>query len=231
MSIVSRDELTEDTSNIYLKTISLIQHILSTTHEEEQGLKFSSERAARLREVNNRLRERTINDEKQIDSLISRLQTIKGTVKELQASIEKSKSTKIAYMKQIKSENPTESSVFSHEYENSTLMQIHKMIQPFERLLGIEIQKTHSGLLQLLFHGCSESLDGDKATVCCCQLRLVNANSFEVVLCNPPIPDIERLVNHLNWTEDIRSFIIVLRQRFCRYFELAAAVSNKLSVE
>ncbi|CAH8485504.1 unnamed protein product [Schistosoma rodhaini] len=232
MSDVFRDEFNTDTSNIYLKTTALIQQILSATHEEEQELKLSGDRAAQLREVNNKLRERLINDEKRVDCMISRLQTIKRTIKELRASIEKFKSIKIAYLKQIESENPPEDSFFPCEFENSTLMQIYKMIQPFERVLGIQIQKTHSGLLQLLFHGCSEALvNSDEVIVCCCQLRIVNTNRFEVVLCDPPVPDLERLVKHLNWTEDIRSFIIVLRQRFCRYFELAAAVSNKLSSE
>ncbi|CAH8462246.1 unnamed protein product [Schistosoma turkestanicum] len=227
-----RDEFSADTSNIYLKATALIQHILSATHEEEQELKLSGEQAVHLREVNNKLRERIINDEKQVDSLISRLRTVKRTIKELRASIEKSKSTKIAYLKQIESENLPEDPFFSNEFENCTLAQIYKMIQPFERLLGIQIQKTHSGLLQLLFHGCSGALvESDNVVVCNCQLRLVNTNRFEVVLCDPPIPDLERLVNHLNWTEDIRSFIIILRQRFCRYFELAAAVSNKLNTE
>ncbi|CAI2725150.1 unnamed protein product [Schistosoma spindalis] len=207
----------------------IIQDMIDT---KEQELKLSGDRAAQLREVNNKLRERVMNDEKQVDRMISRLQNVKRTIEELRASIEKSKSIKIAYLKQIESENPPEDSFFPCEFENSTLMQVYKMIQPFERLLGIQIQKTHTGLLQLLFHGCSDALVGnDEVIVCCCQLRIVNTNRFEVVLCDPPVPDLERLVNHLNWTEDIRSFIIVLRQRFCRYFELAAAVSNKLSSE
>ncbi|VDP81286.1 unnamed protein product [Schistosoma mattheei] len=95
MSDVFRDEFNADTSNIYLKTTALIQHILSATHEEEQELKLSGDRAAQLREVNNKLRERVTNDEKQVDCMISRLQTVKRTIEELRASIEKSKSIKV----------------------------------------------------------------------------------------------------------------------------------------
>ncbi|CAH8461942.1 unnamed protein product [Heterobilharzia americana] len=136
-----------------------------------------------------------------------------------------------AYMKQIEIENHSQDSVFSSEYQNSTLMQINKLIEPYERLLGIQIQKTHSGSLQLAFHGCSKSSVGKAGFVCCCRLRLVNRNRFELLYCYPSVPDIERLVNHLNWTEDIRSFIIVLRQRFCRHFDLPASVSNKSESE
>nr|CAH8832431.1 unnamed protein product [Trichobilharzia regenti] len=221
MISVSNDELDSNTNNAYLQ---LLRNIINITHEVDPDLESSNDRSEELREVSNKLRERLLNDEKQADSLITRIHSIKRKIRQLNASIEKYRSTKNAYMKPMESESiSSDSSSFSREYENSNLTQIYKLIQPFERLLGIQIQKTHCGLLQLLFHGCTTT-----DIVCCCQLRFMAGNRFELVLCNPPIPDVERLVNHLNWTEDMRSFIIVLRQRFRHYFQLAAAVSNKL---
>ncbi|CAH8834327.1 unnamed protein product [Trichobilharzia szidati] len=226
MISVPKDESDSNTNNTYLK---ILKNIVAITREVDPDSKLSNDRSEELREVSNKLHERLMNDEKQTDSLIARIHSVKRKIRQLNASIEKYRSTKDAYMKQINSESTSDSSSFSCEYQNSNLTQICKLIQPFERLLGIQIQKTHSGLLQLLFHGCcSKSATTNTDIVCCCQLRLEKANRFELVSCNPPIHDVERLVNHLNWTEDMRSFIIVLRQRFRRYFELAAAVSNKL---
>lgn len=121
----------------------------------------------------------------------------------------------------------SESDLFSAEFQSCNLSQLVETVRQFERLFGVVAQRTTSDTLELFFHGCA-SPSNPKA-VCTCQLRYTKLRCFEAVSCNPLVPDFERLVNHFNLTKDMRSFLIVLRHRFRRYFELANAVSKQLS--
>lgn len=205
--------------------LALLRHILSTINFEQQDLHQFDERISRFREEANRLRQKLINDEKQVDLLISRLYEVRCEIKQLQSAIGLSRSAVNSLLKQLSAVKPDELSndtLFSSEYANSTVQQMQQLCNQYEHSFGMKIQRTHSNLIQLLFYGCArqpESHNGGDP-VCCCQLRMISSNHFEVVRCNPPIADLSRLVNHLNWTEDMRSFVIVLRQRFCHYFQL-----------
>ncbi|VDP94450.1 unnamed protein product [Echinostoma caproni] len=121
----------------------------------------------------------------------------------------------------------SENQVFDAEFISCNLAQLIETVRQFERLFGVVAQRTNSDTLQLFFHGCS--MPSNSKVVCTCQLRYSKLRRFEAISCNPLVPDFERLVNHLNVTNDMRSFLILLRHRFRRYFELANAISKQLT--
>ncbi len=101
-------------------------------------------------------------------------------------------------------------------------------ISIYEKTLGLSIKRTkQNGNLQVTLRGCcAEDVD----LPCCLTLRSRDggpqSDELEVVKCNPPIADIQRLLDLFNQTGDFRSFLLVLRRRFVRYFELRKVVAS-----
>lgn len=108
-----------------------------------------------------------------------------------------------------------------------------RRVAVFEREFGFRMKRTRANNhLQVLFQGCG-SLSKDNGNdvefspPCYCIFEQMAENQLRLIKCNPLIPDIDRLVEFVNQNRDIRSFLIILRRRFCRYFELRKAIAAK----
>ncbi|GAA35632.2 hypothetical protein CLF_101938 [Clonorchis sinensis] len=184
-----------------------------------------------LREHLNLMHSQMAKDEGELDVLLDRVTEIKRTIKELRASINHLSTLREGRKRELDKKQelnaaPEDTNTFSDDYLSSNLTHLSETVGQLERVFGMRLQRTTSNSLQLLFYGCSGPAAPD--IVCSCQLRYNKIGRYEPVKCNPPVPDFERLVNHLNLTSDMRNFVILLRHRFRRYFELAAAVSSKV---
>ncbi|VEL42177.1 unnamed protein product, partial [Protopolystoma xenopodis] len=122
--------------------------------------------------------------------------------------------------------------------------QLSTSVDLYEKSLGLKIHRNHDNSFKVVFHGIIDPLDEvdhsmplndqaqsknfSKLPACYCTLRQKDepARNYEALDCYPSIPDLDRLINNLNWTDDLRSFFIVLRRRFERHFELAKLVSS-----
>ncbi|KAF8568236.1 hypothetical protein P879_05634 [Paragonimus westermani] len=226
---VSTTDPSLDWGSSFVNPLTQLQLLQATT--ETRCADSLCQETERWNELTNRLQQRMIQDEEEIDGLLDRLADIKRNIKEMHASISHLRSRRDELRKAqneiLQNPDTSDETTFSDEFLSSKLTNISETVHQFERLFGIRLQRTTSDSLQLLFHGCSGSAAPD--IVCSCTLRHNKAGRFQAVKCNPPVPDFERLVNHLNLTGDMRSFVILIRHRFCRYFELAAAVSSKVN--
>ncbi|THD20563.1 hypothetical protein D915_008776 [Fasciola hepatica] len=209
--------------------VAEIENLQSLLSIHSIGKQEFDECESRAVEYAEQLRKRIAQGEEQVDSLLSRVSEIKHSTNKLRISLKNLRSLREDLRKQVselESNGSSENEIFNAEFMSCNLSQLVETVRQFERLFGVVAKRTTSDTLQLFFHGCA--MPANPKAVCTCQLRYTKLRCFEAVSCNPLVPDFERLVNHLNLTKDMRSFLIVLRHRFRRYFELASAVSKQL---
>ncbi|VDD79954.1 unnamed protein product [Mesocestoides corti] len=101
------------------------------------------------------------------------------------------------------------------------IQRLQGRVSVYEKAFGLQIKRTKNhGNIQVVMRGCSpENYDLPS----CLILKPVpeeTGGQLELVRCNPPIPDIDRLLNLFNQTGDFRSFLLVVRSRFLKYFQL-----------
>ncbi|CAH8443981.1 unnamed protein product [Dicrocoelium dendriticum] len=181
----------------------------------------------RWNELTSEVQQHLLHGEEEISGLLDRLVEVKRNIKDLHTSIAQLKTRRASLEGELdeitNGQDGSSEAAFTNELLSSNLTQMTEAVQQFERLFRFRLQRTKSDSLQLFFHGCSPTTPN---IVCSCRLRYGKTGQFEPVVCNPPVPDFEKLINRLNLTMDLRSFVILLRRRFCRYFELAAAISE-----
>ncbi|VDM17668.1 unnamed protein product [Hydatigera taeniaeformis] len=108
---------------------------------------------------------------------------------------------------------------------DSEIHRLQDRVSLYERTFGLEIRRTKNhDNIQVVMRGCCED---DYDTLSYVILRLSSDSTpMELVKCNPPIADIRKLVEHFNKVGDFRSFLLVLRNRFVRYFQLRKKPSS-----
>ncbi|CAL8105020.1 unnamed protein product [Calicophoron daubneyi] len=217
------------TNEVDTSAIRATAACIQSTIEKHTAQVNSGDREAASRKAMVQVIQRISDDVEQIDSLLVRLADIKQTAGELQASIKRLNLLRDERKKRLAErtqESTSETSTFPNEFESCSLTQLCETVKQYERLFRLRFQRTNTDSLQLFFDGCADVLHLD--IVCSCLLGFTKSGRFEAVECSPPVPDFEGLVTHLNLTKDIRSFLILLRHRFCRYFELAATLSERI---
>ncbi|VDL97106.1 unnamed protein product [Schistocephalus solidus] len=116
--------------------------------------------------------------------------------------------------------------------QEDEIAKLQRRLAFYRNVLNFRVVHLKDNRFQFIFYGLSEDPE-DFCYVTFAQPPTTAGKTadmlVDLVRCNPPISDIERLVNFLNQTGDYRSFLIVLRKRFQRYFQLRKAVSAKLS--
>ncbi|CDS41996.1 Kinetochore Ndc80 complex subunit Spc25 [Echinococcus multilocularis] len=99
---------------------------------------------------------------------------------------------------------------------DSEIRRLQERISFYERTFGLEIRRTRNhNNVQVVMRGCCE----DDYDLLSYVILRFNADStpMELIKCNPPVTDVEKLVEHFNKAGDFRSFLLVLRDRFVKY--------------
>ncbi|VDL18323.1 unnamed protein product [Hymenolepis diminuta] len=100
----------------------------------------------------------------------------------------------------------------------------------YEDTFGLRIVRTkgHHNI-QIIFSGCCEE-DYTRLSYVVLRLKSEASNcKAQLVECNPPIKDIEKLVEYYNRSDITRSFLLILRQRFVKYYKLRKKTDSKNS--
>ncbi|XP_074661247.1 kinetochore protein Spc25-like [Tubulanus polymorphus] len=84
-------------------------------------------------------------------------------------------------------------------------------VQCYREYLGLDIQKTAGEKLQFAFVNVDEKAPDKRF---CFSVRLTGENSYEVSDCCPEVVGLEELVDKLNTTNSLRSFVVEMRKRF-----------------
>ncbi|KAL5110297.1 hypothetical protein TcWFU_004757 [Taenia crassiceps] len=108
---------------------------------------------------------------------------------------------------------------------DSEIHRLQERISIYERTFGLEIRRTkNNDNVQVVMRGCCED---DYGLLSYVVLRpTADSAPMELIKCNPPVADIQELVKHFNEVGDFRSFLLVLRNRFIKYFQLRKKRKN-----
>ncbi|KAL7065065.1 hypothetical protein AAHC03_05844 [Spirometra sp. Aus1] len=177
-----------------------------------------------------KLCERIEEGQQRIDALRHRLQDQRKQLEALKASslCLKAKRDTLSKLLADVSQKDSDASSDAQQQEDE-IAKLKRRLAFYRNVLNFRVARLKDNRFQFIFYGLSEDPE-DVCYVTFAEPAGKNAEMMvDLVRCNPPISDIERLVNFLNQTGDYRSFLIVLRKRFQRYFQLRKAVSAKLS--
>lgn len=90
--------------------------------------------------------------------------------------------------------------------------ELQKSVKMFQDCLGLRFKKVSGDRLQVVYT-CLDSRRLDVNANFC--VKITNEQkSYMVTSCEPPVRDLDTLVEKLNTTNDFKSFVIVMRKRF-----------------
>ncbi|KAL5965671.1 hypothetical protein TSMEX_006621 [Taenia solium] len=108
---------------------------------------------------------------------------------------------------------------------DSEIRRLQERISIYERTFGLEIRRTKNhNNIQVVMRGCCED-DYDLLSYVILRFS-ADSTPMELVKCNPPVAGVQKLVEHFNNVGDFRSFLLVLRTSFIKYFQLRKKRKN-----
>ena len=114
----------------------------------------------------------------------------------------------------------------AHNTTDTEIQRLQRRISLYERNFGLEMRRTKAhNNIQVIMRGCCE----DDCNLPSYIILRFNSDStqMELVKCNPPVADIDKLIGHFNKVGDFHSFLLILRSRFVKYFQLRKTHKQK----
>ncbi|XP_064614657.1 kinetochore protein Spc25-like [Liolophura sinensis] len=147
--------------------------------------------------------------EKELDEMIEGVRRVKLQVDDFLREKETMQETVDTLKKRLEREREYLS--LQENATQSKLVELRKGLDWFQQRMGLEFRKTQDKKFQLIFT-CVDRDDPKRPFYF--SVKIEETGAYEVSDCNPPIKDLEALVEKLNQTNDFRSFMITMRSRF-----------------
>nr|CDS25428.1 Kinetochore Ndc80 complex subunit Spc25 [Hymenolepis microstoma] len=202
------------------------QRCMALEHQQNNAIDCNRELALKISSLRKILRENKL----AIDRHKSRYQKLLNEVKTQEDELQKL-CAKIEFLNERLENIPyvNEDVVNSTKTIDAEVSRLSGCVAMYEDTFGLRIVRTkrHHNI-QIIFSGCCEDAYTRLSYVV---LRLKSEASncmAQLVECNPPIKDIEKLVEYYNISDNTRNFLLILRQRFVKYYKLRKKADSKM---
>jgi len=168
---------------------SLISDTENKTADNQSALKYCSDK-------HNSVKESEVAVQLQNDRLLQEKEVLTSDIESLKQDIEKLQHDFGQQKEQIETKRAA----------------LEKSVKLFQDCFGLQFKKVSGNRLQVIF----TCLDARRINVNAnfCVKITGEKRAYTVTSCDPPVPDLDTLVDRLNTTNDFRSFCMVMRKRF-----------------
>lgn len=180
------------------------------------------------------VRTKIVTDREKLEATETRLKGLKSQLAEVKARVKDSKDERDALKLQLetlRAKMIDDQKILSFEDKMSAVRtkQLEEEVRAYEELLGLCVKKLADRRLQVLFKHIAPSVkvqrdgDGDAKVeemepACEIFIKITDDDLFAVERTNPDLGDLTEALNLLNKTQDLRSFLILVRDLFCKFF-------------
>ncbi|VDN96616.1 unnamed protein product [Rodentolepis nana] len=203
------------------------QRCIALEHQQNNATDWNRELAHKVSNLRKILRE----NRHAIDRLKSRHQKLLNEVRTQEDELQKL-CAKIKFLNERLENMPcvNEDVVNSTKAVDAEVSRLSGRVAMYQDTFGLRIVRTkgHQNI-QIIFSNCCED-DHTLSSYVVLRLKSEASNcKAQLVKCNPPIKDIEKLVEHYNKSDNTRSFLLILRHQFVKYYKLRKKADSKMS--
>ncbi|KAK3108259.1 hypothetical protein FSP39_004318 [Pinctada imbricata] len=164
-----------------------------------------------------KIQQQVICDGKELESRAKALQELKQALQIVMCNTDSSLQTQEALTNQRENkmhdlEKKKDLLVHQSKATEKQLREIEMYSKFYSERLALNIIKCSGGRLQFVFTSINPN---DPEAVCYFFMKIEGENrKYNVVDCEPAVPDLEELVEKLNRTNNLKSFVVAVRKRF-----------------
>ncbi|CAH1788304.1 unnamed protein product [Owenia fusiformis] len=198
------------------KSDEMAKYLAEKKKKHELMMKQGREDIAALQATLAALKTQATKNNTAISGRVDKLKSMRDDIEHLQEEADKALEDKEHLQAEVKetSEAVDKEKELLELQEKATsmrLQELEKSAEWFQDRLGLQLRKLPGNVLQFVF-SCLDHQDPDRKFVF--SVKVDDSGKYHISDCHPEVGGLDELVEKLNSTNNLRSFILTIRQKF-----------------